>query len=373
MFCPECRQVLKVVEEKAFSALLCGSCGGVFYPKGEFYKHLQLVKTRPMKELAAGDAGERSRAPVQAEELSAACPGCGAPMRRQTYGFELNVMLECARCGGIWARPGQIERVALYLRRPKSFGELPDEVLDRYAKGLLDEEEQKQAFEEAKKIGTSEPSFLACFFQLVPVSDADDLGRWPLATYGLVALNVLLFIFARSLFDEMAMVPAQIRRGFRLYTLITHQFAHAGVMHLLPNMLFLCAFGDRVEDRFGPWRLLGLYLILGVVAGLAHVFMDSSSLVRCVGASGAISGIMGLYLVLFPAGMLRVTLFARAVRVPAIFYLLLWFGMQVLLPGGGRVAVAAHLGGFLAGAWAGGAIRILRKAARAQDAKGAVR
>ena len=80
MFCPECRQVLKVVEEKAFSALLCGSCGGVFYPKGEFYKHLQLVKTRPMKELAAGDAGERSRAPVQAEELSAACPGCGAPL-----------------------------------------------------------------------------------------------------------------------------------------------------------------------------------------------------------------------------------------------------------------------------------------------------
>ena len=170
------------------------------------------------------------------------------------------------------------------------------------------------------------------------------------------------------------MVPADIRRGFRLYTLITHQFAHAGILHLFLNMVFLCAFGDRVEDRFGPWRLLGLYLVLGVVAGLAHVFIDSRSLVPCVGASGAISGIMGLYLVVFPAGMLRVTvLAARAVRVPAFFYLLLWFAMQVLLPKGGRVAVAAHLGGFLAGAWAGGAIRILRKAARAQKVKSAVR
>jgi membrane associated rhomboid family serine protease len=115
-----------------------------------------------------------------------------------------------------------------------------------------------------------------------------------------------------------------------------------------------------VEDRLGRWRFLGAYLVLGVVAGLAYAYMYENSTTPCVGASGAISGVMGLYTVLFPAVMLRVTFLLQTVRVPALFYLALWFAMQALAGPRAGIAVEAHLGGFLAGAWLGGAIRILR-------------
>ncbi len=347
---------MKVVKETAFSALLCESCGGMFYPEGEFVKHLELVRRRGPAEL---DTSTPSGA-LPDGALEAVCPGCAAGMQRRPLGYESNIVLTCVECGGLWMQPGQIEQVALFLKRTKSVDELPDEMLQRYAKALLDEEEQREGFRRLKETGTSEPSFLAPFFQFMPVSAADELGRCPVATYGLILLNVVLFIFARSYFGVMAMVPAEVTKGERLYTLVTHQFAHAGIFHLFINMVFLRAFGDRPEDRFTWSGFLGLYVALGVVAGLAQAFMDPNSTIPCVGASGSISGLMGLYCVVFPACMLRVTVLLRTVRVPAIVYLVLWFAIQAVLGSRPGIAVAAHLGGFLAGAWAGGIIRILR-------------
>jgi membrane associated rhomboid family serine protease len=335
----------------------------MYYPEKEFNRHLGLVRTRPAADLLAAGFVERSDGKIADEGSMGPCPGCGMPMQWRPLGPDSNLMLVCPTCGGLWARPGQIERVALSLKGEKSLDQLPDDVLDRYAEGLLDEEQQKEAFERVKEIGTSRPSFLAPFFQFMPVSDAEELRRFSLATWSLIFLNVALFIFAllsKPLFREMAMVPAEVTRGLQLHTLITHQFAHAGVLHLLLNMWFLRAFGDRVEDRLGRWRFLGMYLALGVVAGLAYAYMDENSTTPCVGASGAVSGVMGLYAVLFPGVMLRVTFLLRTVRVPALFYLAFWFAMQALAGPREGIAVAAHLGGFFAGAWLGGAIRILR-------------
>jgi len=330
----------------------------MFYPEKEFQKHLDLVRTRTLKQLLEDSVANN---PLGPQQQVGPCPGCGAQMQQRSVGNDSNVMLACTECGGLWARPGQIEEVARFLKTPKSFDQLPEDLVERFAEGLLDQERQKEQFERATQFGQAEASFWALpLFTFMPISGADDLSKVSFATYGLIALNVLLFIFARPLFGEMAIVPAEVTKGLRLHTLITHQFAHAGIFHLFFNMWFLRAFGDRVEDRLGPWRYVLAYLALGCVAALAHAGMDPESSRPCLGSSGAISGIMGLHLVLFPTFMVRVVVWFTTVRVPAILHLGIWFTLQLVGQSAENVAVAAHLGGFLAGAWVGGVIRILR-------------
>jgi membrane associated rhomboid family serine protease len=355
---------MKPIEEEAFSALLCEACGAVYYPEKEFNRHLGLVRTRPVADLLAAGFAERSDQEIAADGEVGPCPGCGTPMQWRPLGSDSNLMLVCPACGGLWARPGQIERVALSLKGERSLDQLPDDVLDRYAEGLLDEQRQRDEIEQLERSGELRASFWALpFFTGMPVSDADELRRLSFATWALVFLNVVLFILSRifgSMLRDMAMVPAEITRGTRLFTLITYQFAHDGVLHLFLNMWVLRAFGDRVEDQLGQWRFVASYVALGIVAGLAYAYMYPDSTTPCVGASGAISGILGLYGVLFPTRMLRVVVIWTTVRVPTWFYVALWLAIQVLAGSRGGVAVEAHLGGFFTGMWLGGAVRVLR-------------
>lgn len=361
MRCPRCDEPMQAVGGDQFSAHRCASCGGLFYPSGEFLKHLELAEERLSVEPVGHDAGGGTAAAIAGDKGPWLCPGCGSQMGGQTRGSDAAAVLECGVCRGVWVQTGEIEHLARVLREHRSLSGLSDEVLDRYARALLDEDRGRRKLEELKEFGQPKASVWALpFFTFMPVSDAEDVWRFSLATWGVIALNVLLLIFGRGLFGQMAMVPSEVCAGLRLHTLITYQFAHGGVLHLLVNMWFLRAFGDRVEDRLGPWRFLAFYLVMGVVAGLAQAFMDPDSTVPCVGASGSISGIMGLYLVMFPTLMVRVVVSYSTVRVPALLYLGAWFGAQALLPASGNVAVAAHLGGFLAGAWVGGLVRALR-------------
>jgi membrane associated rhomboid family serine protease len=142
-------------------------------------------------------------------------------------------------------------------------------------------------------------------------------------------------------------------------TLVTHQFLHAGLVHLAMNMLFLAWIGRQVEWLVGPWRFLLLFVVGGVAGGLAQAFMTPASVVPVVGASGAISAVFATYALVFsrdreaPARVLGIALSAQAVR--ALRYAALWIGLQLLvgiafnLPGTGGIAIWAHIGGFLAG------------------------
>ena len=142
-------------------------------------------------------------------------------------------------------------------------------------------------------------------------------------------------------------------------TLISAMFMHGSLMHLLGNMLYLWIFGDNLEDAMGHGRYLVFYLLTGVLAGLAHVMVTASSgmnpLVPCLGASGAISGILGGYIVLFPHRRVRVIWLYQVMQVPAIVALGVWFLFQLLSgagsagTAGGGVAYGAHIGGFIAG------------------------
>jgi membrane associated rhomboid family serine protease len=142
------------------------------------------------------------------------------------------------------------------------------------------------------------------------------------------------------------------------FTLITSMFMHGGWAHLLGNMLFLWVFGDNIENRIGHMRYLIFYLVCGIIASLSHVFVSGSdSLTPSLGASGAISGVLGGYLLLFPSRRVRVIMGYGVSTVPAFVALGIWIVFQVISQmgvlggdqGGGGVAYAAHIGGFVAG------------------------
>lgn len=199
----------------------------------------------------------------------------------------------------------------------------------------------------------------------------------PFVTYALIVVNVVVFIsyFTRledralmGFFQEWAYLPAEVVLGERLHTLLTAMFLHGDWLHLAGNVLFLWIFGDNLEEFFGHIGFLLFYLVCGVAASALQIAADSSSMVPNIGASGAIAGVMGGYLLLFPRAKVDVLiplgLIPWVVKAPAYLMLLLWFGLQIL--GGfvadlsqGGVAFWAHAGGFITGLVIVGLLRSL--------------
>ena len=202
---------------------------------------------------------------------------------------------------------------------------------------------------------------------MFPIRDHNPSGRTPYVTITLIALNVLVFLgyFLSSsereldvFFLEWGLIPARLTFGEGYGTILTSMFLHGGWMHLAGNMLFLWIFGDNLEDRFGHVGFLLFYLVAGFAAAALQIFADVDSRIPMVGASGAIAGVMGGYLLLFPRAKVDVLfifiIFFRIFAIRAWIVLGLWFGVQLVFgvstpSEGGGVAYWAHAGGFMAG------------------------
>ena len=211
----------------------------------------------------------------------------------------------------------------------------------------------------------------------IPLHDSTPLKviRFQAVTLLIIALNVAMYLTTGAFTSEAVLAavatvwgvvpgeltgmlaPATYQPVPEPFTLITYQFLHGGWAHLLSNMLFLWVFADNIEDAYGHVAFALLYLTCGVLAGLAHVLTMPASSAPLVGASGAVSGILGAYLVLFPKARVWVLLFLRLpLRIGALWVLGGWFGLQLVSwwmdQGGAQTGVAwgAHVGGFLAGA-----------------------
>ncbi len=186
-------------------------------------------------------------------------------------------------------------------------------------------------------------------------------GYFPLFSYALIAANALAFYYQLQRPDfgmEYSAIPIEILNGRNWITLLTSMFLHGGWAHIIGNMVFLWIFADNVESSVGNIRFLTFYLLGGVVAAMAHIIANPGSMIPTVGASGAISAVMGAYLVMFPRSRVTVLLFFLFIRVPAILFLGFWIGQQVVssmyesVPVGGEgggVAWMAHIGGFVFG------------------------
>jgi membrane associated rhomboid family serine protease len=220
---------------------------------------------------------------------------------------------------------------------------------------------------------------------MIPLRDENPKppGYKPIVTYALIAINVIVFFWeisvtgqfyeftnrrAVEIFLNYGTVPSVITNGLadRNYGVITSifssMFVHAGILHIGGNMLFLYIFGDNIEFKFGRGKYLALYLFWGLVAGFVHILSDPSSSAPAIGASGAISGVLGAYLVIFPNAKVVTLLFfgffIRVIRISAKWYLPFWFVFQNVLPAlvgsiGSGVAFFAHIGGFLIGMFTG--------------------
>jgi membrane associated rhomboid family serine protease len=209
---------------------------------------------------------------------------------------------------------------------------------------------------------------------MIPLRDENPSHSFPFFTILLIITNITAFVYEFSFgeaTDQFIMnfgaIPLEYSKGLNLpdssaispyLSLITSMFLHGGIGHILGNMWFLWIFGDNLEDTLGKFRFIIFYFVCGLAASLTHIFLNPSSDIPCIGASGAISGVLGGYVVLFPLIRIKTLVtflfFWTTIYVPALFFLGLWFVMQLMgqtsSGTGGGIAFAAHIGGFVAGA-----------------------
>jgi membrane associated rhomboid family serine protease len=214
---------------------------------------------------------------------------------------------------------------------------------------------------------------------MIPLRDRNPSGTFPFVTIMLIVINALVFFYQLSLGDKLntflmhyALVPAKLfyygevpalSVGPVLLPFVTSMFFHGGWLHIVGNMWFLWIFGDNVEDRLGHARYLVFYLLCGIGAAVIHVLFNVRSTVPTVGASGAIAGVLGAYLISFPHARVLTAIpiffFIQLVEIPAIFFLVFWFILQFFSgtlslaatsqAESGGIAWWAHIGGFICG------------------------
>ncbi|MBN2366493.1 MAG: rhomboid family intramembrane serine protease [Calditrichaeota bacterium] len=212
---------------------------------------------------------------------------------------------------------------------------------------------------------------------MFPLKDTIPSSTFPFVTISIIVTNIFIFIYQLSLgpqlnefFNHFGVIPVKFtsvasENPVQLIplsaTLFSSVFLHGGWMHIIGNMWYLWIFGDNIEDRTGHFRFLLFYLLCGIAAGLVHIIMNPGSGVPTIGASGAIAGVMGAYILLFPNSrvitLIFVIFFIQIVEIPAIFFLGFWIIIQIisgsmqagLTEQSGGVAWWAHIGGFFIG------------------------
>jgi len=205
---------------------------------------------------------------------------------------------------------------------------------------------------------------------MIPLKDDNPTSGKPIVTYFIIGLCVLIFLIQLSsqsyktgqLFYSYGLIPSVLMNINQLpmdlyvlpawVTIFTSMFMHGGFMHLLGNMLYMWIFADNIEDDLGHIKFLIFYLLAGIGAAMTQVLIDTNSQIPMVGASGAIGGVLGAYLINYPNAKVLVLIpfgfFSQLIKIKALYVLGLWFVLQFISSGGG-VAYAAHIGGFISG------------------------
>mgnify|MGYP000094194603 CR=1 FL=1 len=202
---------------------------------------------------------------------------------------------------------------------------------------------------------------------MFPLKDENPTGSRPIITWALIAVNLGIFLgtWLSGKLDEVVatygMKPSEVLAGRELHTLFTSMFLHGGILHVVGNIWYLWIFGDNIEDALGKTRFIGFYLASGLVASFVHAAVNAESSIPTIGASGAIAGVLGAYIVLYPWANVRTAIFIfyfiHLVTIPAIALIGFWFVLQLISASitwvvgvSTGIAYLAHIGGFIAGA-----------------------
>ncbi|RMD97240.1 MAG: rhomboid family intramembrane serine protease [Deltaproteobacteria bacterium] len=343
MRCTKCEQSLVLLSQKGIPFDFCFHCEGTWVSPEGLALFLGLEEElRPDRSFF-----------LLAERF---CPACGKRLYGHPYpALGGALLLSCKACGKIWLEANEIEHLQ---RALPSQGDREDP-LEGEKRAPKRFRSRGEGVEERNAV-----SHLVWFFQFLtgfPMEVDHPVRQIPLAVISLIVADVVIFLVSwfapgglAAMIERFGFVPGRSDPRHLLVSVVSSMFLHAGVFHLLGNLYFLYIFGDNLECRLGRLRFLWLYFTCGVAAIGLHAFLSSDPS-TVVGASGAISGLLGAYLITFPHVELYQFVFFFRLRISIRLYAAVWFGMQLLhawlgIPG---VAWFAHIGGFLTGAMLG--------------------
>jgi membrane associated rhomboid family serine protease len=349
LVCPKCYSDMGPVLHQGVTVDVCTRCKGLWLDPGELAALRGADQDVPAERIQE----------THPDPTSYICPRCEGGFETFEYVRGTGLYVDrCKNCHGIWLDAGELQKVRTFTDR-KRFMRL--ETDQEKLRKLIEQQKHKQAAYSTLSPSEDAPPRTGVYlFQLLtglPVEVSNPRSRFPIITLGLVLSCAAVFVLQLSKGEDLdfywrfAFVPELFKHGQGIAGLLTSMFLHGSLWHLLGNLYFLWLFGDNVEDRLNRFGYLLFYLFCGVAASLTHALLTDQPMLPTIGASGAISGIMGAYLVLYPKRKMYQIFFFIQFKVSVMFYLLFWLGMQFLFSGigGGNVAWYAHIGGFLAG------------------------
>ncbi len=342
---------------------ICAQCGGLWFDAQELPVYIEtFTKIHEFPPLTLTEATQKAQNIYTLAEQNKNCPRCRLPMRKFNYAYNSNIFLDrCAQCQGIWTDRDEIAKLARF----NQSSPLIIKLAEALSREQNDFQQQLDTIEAFASVSSRVPLFLLFLPKIIlPLSDDNPRTNAPCVTLTLIGLNISIFL-AQLLFLPIeiwpafyqcfGLIPSQFMAGDVNIILFTSLFLHDGLFHLLGNMFFLWLFGDNVEDKFGPIIFLFFYLTCGIVADFGHIFFNPANSYPLIGASGAISGVMGAYLLLFPKIKIKTLFFYKVIDVPAVVFFISWLGLQFFnswwahLMHHTSIAWWAHIWGFVCG------------------------
>jgi len=357
--CPVCRIELGIFSSGNHKTLQCNVCKGVFLTKNQMYN--QFKENSVFFDIALPASKSKGQCPVDGKRLIRKC----VSEDKDTVQVE-----QCPKCMGVWFNSGDILEANTILRRRSGTraARLQAEMTIERA------EHDSHTYNKSPRI--IDPTWWFSVITHLPIEGYNRLFRTPVVTISLMAIYVSLYalgFFLPSWQDGLSLSSTTVYD--KPYQLISNQFIHAGAIHLMGNLYFLKVFGDNVEDRLGRPVFLAFFLLTGIFAGICFINFSQPG-ASVLGASGAISGILGAYVIFFPK--VKVFIFPnffkdlRLMKFNVASYIPIWFLWQLIMSSflSGSIAWSAHIGGLVAGMTMAIYLRILIPDARIEYLEG---
>lgn len=360
MKCPVCNVEMKQFQMEHTELDMCEKCQGIWFDKGEFQTILKsLENNSEVSYDKYNPFGKKIDVIDPKLYTKRHCSRCGEIMEQFNYAYDSNIFLDkCPSCGSIWADKGEVLKAAIH---NKGYPKL-EAIGRKMTENATNMETLKDLSRTAEELKSSGIRALFLPKIILPLSDDNPRICVPFVTISIILANILALIFGVIAIIggkdiiSLALVSSNIIVGKNLHSLITSMFLHAGILHLFFNMFFLWIFGDNVEDYLGHFRFLAFYLLFGIFGGLLFTATSINTplaSVPAIGASGAISGIIAAYFLIYPNARVNILFFSKIIKAPAFLYIGWYILMQIIFvsiksaTGYEAVGYSAHLGGII--------------------------
>jgi len=362
--CPACKNELK---ENFFNDVpidFCKYCKGAWFDDGELNSIIDTLAKMNNTPNATIELEKDIVSKYHIHEENRLCPHCKTEMKKLNYAYDSNIIVDkCETCNGIWTDNDEMMRLAVFRKGNPALDRMGEAIAKNRGEVLNKRYNDESSSNYHNSTGAW---FRGTGLRIIlPLSDNQERSTFPFIVVAIIAINIIVFILQLIFFkndallqfyNQFGLIPSSaftsIQGG---YSFITSMFLHGSMIHLFGNMLFLWIFGDNIEDRFGHVKFIIIYLFCGIFADIIYVAFNGGSTIPCIGASGAISGIMGAYFLLYPLAKIKTLIYGAIVDIPAWTYIGVWLGFQITFAYvernriGGGIGWMAHIGGFAAG------------------------